>query len=107
MAMKRFAQGVWQILKERPETPVISCWIEGTWGSYFSFKDGPPLKGKRFDIRRPIQIGVSVPAIVPPEVLLEHWDTRFYLMNEVSQARKHLGLEPLPRFERNLTDSDS
>ena len=105
--LKRFAQGVWQILKERPETPVISCWIEGTWGSHFSFKDGPPMKGKRFDIRRPIQIGVSAPAIVPPDVLLEHWDTRFYLMNEVSQARKHLGLEPLPRFERNLTDSDS
>ena len=34
-----------------------------------------------------------------PEELAEHLCTRIFLMNRVSEAREHLGLEPLPRFE--------
>ena len=104
--LKRFGQGVWQILKERPDTPVIACWIEGTWGSYFSHKNGPPKSGKPFDFRRPVTIGTSEPAFVPSEILADPWQTRFYLMNAVSDARRHLGLAPLLRFVKTETDAD-
>ncbi len=40
--VRHFGQGVWHILKERPTTPVIACWIEGGWRSYFSYYNGPP-----------------------------------------------------------------
>jgi 1-acyl-sn-glycerol-3-phosphate acyltransferase len=104
--LKRFGQGVWQILKERPNTPVIACWIEGTWGSYFSHQNGPPMSGKPFDFRRPVTVGASEPVIVPPEILADPWQTRFHLMNEVSEARRHLGLTPLPRFVKTETDAE-
>lgn len=104
--LKRFGQGVWQILKERPQTPVIACWIEGTWGSYFSHQNGPPMTGKPFDFRRPVTVGASEPVIVSPEILADPWQTRFHLMNEVSDARRHLGLMPLPRFVKTETDAE-
>ena len=104
--LKRFGQGIWQILRDRPETPVVCCWIEGTWGSFFSFKNGPPMKGKGFDFWRTVDVGVNAPILVPPGVLGNHWDTRFFLMNEVSAARAHVGLEPLPRFERSGQDEE-
>jgi 1-acyl-sn-glycerol-3-phosphate acyltransferase len=97
--LRRFGQGVWQILKARPATPVIACWIEGAWGSYASYHGGPPTKNKRLDIRRPIAIGLSAPETVPPEVLADHLPTRVYLMNKVLEARKHLGLPPVPPVE--------
>ena len=40
--LRRFGQGVWQILKARPDTPVFTAWIEGNWGSYTSYANGPP-----------------------------------------------------------------
>ncbi len=40
--IKQFGQGVWHILNARPQTPVVVCWIEGGWGSYFSYFNGPP-----------------------------------------------------------------
>ncbi len=85
--------------QERPDTPVVACWIDGNWGSYFSFKDGPPMKNKKFDIRRPIAVGVSPPETVPPEVLADHLPTRLHLMNKVIEARAHLGLPTLPAVE--------
>lgn len=97
--LRRFGQGVWQILKARPDTPVVACWLEGSWGSYFSFKDGPPTKNKKRDIRHPIAVAMSTPETVPTEVLGEHLTTRVYLMNKVLDARAHLGLPPLPRVE--------
>jgi 1-acyl-sn-glycerol-3-phosphate acyltransferase len=96
--LKRFGQGVWQILKARPNTPVYATWIEGGWESYTSFFNGPPMKNKKPDFRRPIGVGVSDAATVPPELLADHLRTRVHLMNLVSQARVHLGLEPLPAF---------
>ncbi len=96
--LRRFGQGVWQILKARPGTPVFAAWIEGGWGSYTSYANGPPTKNKKKDVRRPISVGVSAAAVATPDVLEEHLRTRTHLMNLVSDARKHLGLAPLPPF---------
>ncbi len=93
--VRRFAQGVWHILRQRPETPVIACWIEGGWGSYFSHRFGPPGHGKPFDWRRPITIVISQPEAVPPEVLADHRTTRHYLRERVLAAR-----DLLPPAER-------
>ena len=57
--LRRFGQGVWQILKARPSTPVFATWIEGGWGSYTSYFNGPPTKNKKKDYRRPIGVGMS------------------------------------------------
>lgn len=96
--LRRFGRGVAEILKARPRTPVIACWIEGAWGSWCSWKDGPPTKNKRFDLRRRITVGMSAPFTVPEEILENLWTTRIHLMNAVSHARTHVGLEPLPEF---------
>jgi 1-acyl-sn-glycerol-3-phosphate acyltransferase len=96
--LRRFGQGVWQILQARPNTPVFTAWVEGGWGSYTSYFNGPPTKNKKKDFRRPIGVGVSAAVAVPADVLQGHLKTRIHLMNLVSEARKHLGLEPLPPF---------
>jgi 1-acyl-sn-glycerol-3-phosphate acyltransferase len=97
--LRRFGQGIWQILQARPNTPVFVCWVEGAWGSYTSYFNGPPTKNKKKDFRRPIAIAVSAVGTVPPDVLADHLRTRIYLMNLVAAARTHLGLPPLPPFE--------
>lgn len=97
--LRRFGQGVTQILKARPGTPVFACWIEGAWGSYTSYSGGPPTKNKRRDFRRSIDIGLSAAVAVPAELMAEHMPARLHLMNLVSAARVHVGLEPLPPFE--------
>jgi 1-acyl-sn-glycerol-3-phosphate acyltransferase len=97
--LKRFGQGVWMILRERPDTPVIPCWIEGAWGSYCSYLNGPPTKNKKIDVRRKIEVAVGEPQPVPEDVLLEGMPTRIFLMNRVLASRELLGLPPLPRFE--------
>jgi 1-acyl-sn-glycerol-3-phosphate acyltransferase len=97
--LRRFGQGIWHILRARPGTPVVACWIEGGWGSYTSHFGGPPAKDKRPDFRRPIGIGVSTATTVPPDVLSDHLHTRVYLMNLTEAARTCLGLSELPPFE--------
>lgn len=97
--LRRFGQGVWKILKQRPNTPVFATWISGGWGSYTSHCNGAPTKNKRPDFRRAIGVGMSAAVTVPHAVLDEHLPTRTHLMNLVSEARRHVGLEPLPRFE--------
>jgi hypothetical protein len=84
---------------------VIACWIEGAWGSFCSYYNGPPTKNKRIDIRKPIGVGISSPRRVSAGLLAEHLRTRIFLMNLVSDARRHLGLEPLPPF--SLPDPSS
>jgi 1-acyl-sn-glycerol-3-phosphate acyltransferase len=95
VALRRFGRGVWQILRDRPTTPVFACWIEGTWGSYLSFGGGPPTKGKRMDFWRSIRIGVVGPVAIDPAILKDHMATRAFLMQQVSEARRPLGLVPL------------
>lgn len=97
--IRRFGRGVWQVLAARPATPVVALWIEGTWGSYFSHFNGPPTTNKPRDFRRPVRVGVSVPVVVPKELLADHIQTRFYLMNQVLAARAHIGLPEVPAVE--------
>jgi len=94
--IRRFGRGVWQILRDRPDTPVFAGWIDGNWGSYFSYKDGPPTKNKRFDFWRRIRVALTGPLTVDRKLLDDHMATRAYLMRKVSDARTPLGLEPLP-----------
>ena len=74
--IRRFAQGAWRILRERPDTPVVACWIEGGWGSWSSFWNGPPFKGKRIDFRRQITVAVSAPVVLDAETLANQHRTR-------------------------------
>ncbi|OWK44372.1 lysophospholipid acyltransferase family protein [Fimbriiglobus ruber] len=104
--LRRFGQGVWQILKERPDTPVMSCWIEGVWGTFFSHYKGPPTKNKKFDLWLPIRVSASAPEVVPAETLKHHLRTRIYLMNKVLDARTHLGLPAVPRVELPARDDE-
>jgi 1-acyl-sn-glycerol-3-phosphate acyltransferase len=93
--LRRFGQGVWHILRERPATQVVVCWIEGGWGSYMSFCGGPPLTNKHPDWWRHIDIAVSEPQVLDASVLGDHLLTRGYLMEACLKARSSLGLEPV------------
>lgn len=111
--LRRFGRGIWQILSARPDTPVICCWIEGAWGSYFSYKDGPPTVNKRRDFRHAITVGVSAPMVMAKEVLSDHHRTRVFLMEQVLAAREHLGLpahvltDTVFRFETGGSENES
>lgn len=95
-SVRRFGQGVYQILREKPRTPVIACWIEGGWGSYTSFWNGPPSKNKKMDFFRRIRIGISSPQVLSLEVLSDQIHTRRHLMQACLHARTYLGLPELP-----------
>ena len=103
--IRMFGQGIWHILRERPNTPVIVCWIEGGWGSYFSYCNGPPTRNKRFDFRRPIDVAVSPPELLRPELLENQKATRSYLMQACLEARRYLGLE-VPALEKLQTGQE-
>lgn len=92
--IRTFAQGVWHILRERPDTPVIPCWIEGGWGSFFSYLGGRPTKNKRFDWWRRIEIAVDEPRCLDPNLLADQRATRIHVATACLQARRLLGLEP-------------
>ena len=97
--LRHFGRGVWHILHERPQTPVVVCWIEGGWGSYFSYCNGPPAKNKRFDFWRRISIAVGEPQLLNPSLLADQRATRRHLMQLCLDARRYLGLEPLGKVE--------
>jgi 1-acyl-sn-glycerol-3-phosphate acyltransferase len=97
MPLKMFGQGVWHILQQRPTTPVLVCWIEGGWGSYFSYWHGPPTKNKRMDFRRRIDVAVAPPQVMDAALLANQRATRLYLMQACLETRRYLGLEPLKR----------
>ncbi|MFO0852348.1 MAG: lysophospholipid acyltransferase family protein [Gemmataceae bacterium] len=105
--LRRFGQGVWQILQARPDTPVIACWVEGTWGSFFSHFNGPPTRNKRFHLRRPVRVGVLEPRTVPAEVLGDPLRARAFLANWVLEARRPLGLPDLPPVTVGQQDEDA
>ncbi len=90
--LKMFGQGVWRILQQRPDIPVVVCWIEGGWGSYFSYFNGPPTKNKKMDKRHPVQISVGAAEPVPAEVLQDQRRTRLYFMQKCAALRSELGL---------------
>ncbi|MBL8793539.1 MAG: 1-acyl-sn-glycerol-3-phosphate acyltransferase, partial [Planctomycetia bacterium] len=92
-SVRRFGRGVWHILHERPQTPVLVLWIEGGWGSFFSYFQGKPMTNKRPDFWRTIGIAVSVPQVLDAETLADHQKTRTYLMQRCLKARGYLGLE--------------
>ncbi len=98
-----FGQGAWHILKELPQTPVVVCWIEGGWGSWASYRGGPPMKNKRLDFRRRIDIFVDEARPLDAAVLADHHATRADLRRACLECRCRLGLptpdEPEPRKE--------
>lgn len=91
--LRHFGQGVWRILCEVPDTPVAVLWIEGGWGSFASYKGGRPMKGKRLDWWRTINVAVTEPQPLDTDVLADHRRTRRYLMRACLEARGILGLE--------------
>src|SRR5262249_32931450 len=91
--LRQFGQGIWIILKERPQTPVVVCWIEGGWGSYWSYCNGPPTKNKRMDFWRRIEIAVGPAQLVDPALLEDQRAARAYLMAVCLETRRYLGLE--------------
>ena len=94
--LRQFGQGVWHILSERPDTPVVVCWIEGGWGSYFSYFNGKPTTNKRMDFWRPIDVALGPCRKLSPELLKDLRATRSFLMQECLQTRSYLGLPALP-----------
>jgi 1-acyl-sn-glycerol-3-phosphate acyltransferase len=93
--LRRFGRGIWKILSDRPNTPIFAGWIEGNWGSFFSYRNGPPTKGKRMDFWRHIDIGIVGPLTISPTTLADHMATRVFLMQQVAAAREPLGLPPI------------
>jgi 1-acyl-sn-glycerol-3-phosphate acyltransferase len=94
-----FGQGVWHILNELPQTPVVVCWIEGGWGSFASYRSGPPMRHKALDRRRRIDIAVAEPRVMEATVLADHRTTRAALRQACLDCRDWLGL-PIPREEK-------
>jgi 1-acyl-sn-glycerol-3-phosphate acyltransferase len=92
-SLRHFGQGVWRILQQRPETPVVVCWIEGGWGSFTSYCGGPPATHKHLDWWRQIQIAIERPQILDPDLLADQHATRDYLRRACLKARRYLGVE--------------
>jgi 1-acyl-sn-glycerol-3-phosphate acyltransferase len=91
--LRNFGRGVWSLLREQPHVPVVTCWIEGGWGSFASYKGGPPFKNKKMDWRRRIDVAVAEPQVIPPEILADQKLTRAHLMRTCLGCRAYLGLE--------------
>src|SRR6185312_6352960 len=102
--LRMFGQGVWRILQELPETPVLLCWIEGGWGSFTSYFHGPPLRGKGLDWRRHIDIAVDAPQVLDPGILADQHSTRQYLMRACLECRRYLGLPVLSAEDPKTTN---
>ncbi len=101
-ALRRFGQGLWHVLRQRPNTPVVACWIEGGWGSFFSYWGGPPGVHKPLDWWRRIDIAVNEPQVLSGSSLIDHRVTRTKLQHMCIEARRHVGLPPL---EGTIPDS--
>jgi 1-acyl-sn-glycerol-3-phosphate acyltransferase len=93
--LRKFGQGVWRILQELPDVPVVVCWIEGGWRSFTSYWNGPPMRGKPLDWARRIDIAFEKPQTLDPALLADHHLTRQYLMRACLECRRYLGL-PVP-----------
>jgi 1-acyl-sn-glycerol-3-phosphate acyltransferase len=104
--IRRFAQGVYRILSAVPDTVVIPCWIETSWGSYLSFKGGPPTRNKKFDVWYKIAYAVGEPAVLSRELLDDQIATRRHLMEMVVNSRSYLGLSPYPLPQFGMKEDD-
>jgi 1-acyl-sn-glycerol-3-phosphate acyltransferase len=104
--LRPFGQGVWHILHERPATPVVVCWIEGGWGSFFSYVGGPPTKNKCLDFWRRIDIAASEPQVLELELLADIRETREYLRRRCLETRRYLGLAPAAATEVEPEEDD-
>lgn len=93
--LQPFGQGVWHLLKELPETPVVVLWIEGGWGSFLSYYQGPPGLNKRLDWGRAIKVAFCLPRVLPAEVLADQRATRRFLERACLECRAYLKL-PVP-----------
>jgi 1-acyl-sn-glycerol-3-phosphate acyltransferase len=102
--LRQFGQGVWRILKERPKTPVLVLWIEGGWGSYFSYRGGPPGTNKRMDWWRSIDVAIGEARPLDPALLEDQRETRAYLVQTCRESRRFLGLEALVQKESDADD---
>jgi len=90
--LRMFGQGVWRILQEVPQTPVLACWIEGGWGSFTSYFNGPPLRGKWPDWFHRIDIAFETPRVLDPVILADQQATRQYLMQMCLKCHRYLSL---------------
>jgi 1-acyl-sn-glycerol-3-phosphate acyltransferase len=105
--LRMFGQGVWRILQEMPQTPVLVCWIEGGWRSFTSYYNGPPLRGKWIDCRRRIDIAIDEPRVLNKTLLADQHATRRYVMQMCLECRRYLGLPALASSdEKAITGSD-
>ncbi|MFL5242917.1 MAG: MFS transporter [Gemmataceae bacterium] len=102
--LRHFGQGVWRILRDRPTTPVVVCWIEGGWGSFTSYFNGPPTANKRFDWWRTIRIGMAEPRILDASLLEDQRRTRAFLMQACLDSRQYLGLGSISAMASSDTD---
>jgi hypothetical protein len=64
------------------------------------------MQNKRPDFWYPIDIVVTEPQVIPPEILADHRATRRYLMQECLNARGYLGLE-VPKLKEGDSDEES
>jgi 1-acyl-sn-glycerol-3-phosphate acyltransferase len=104
LPLRMFGQGVWRILREMPQTPVTVCWIEGGWRSFTSYYNGPPLRRKRLDFWRRIDIAIEEPMVLDPALLADHHTTRRTLMQMCLGCRRYLGLPVLAGEDVKTTD---
>ncbi|HZV06648.1 MAG TPA: MFS transporter [Gemmataceae bacterium] len=105
--LRMFGQGVWRILQEVPQAPVLVCWIEGGWRSFTSYYNGLPLRGKWPDWRRHIDIAIDEPRVLNKTLLADQHATRRYLMQTCLECRRYLGLPVLASSdEKAITGSD-
>ena len=88
-----FGQGIWHILNQLPETPIVPIWVEGAWGSYASYYKGDPFVNKSMDFLKEIKIVAGEARVIPKELLAEHRLTRKYLQEVVLENRTIIGLK--------------
>jgi len=99
-----FGQGIWHILCKLPDTPIIPIWVEGTWGSFTSNFNGPPLTNKKMDWLRTIKVVVGESRTIPKDLLTDHRLTRKYLQDAVLENRLLIGLPKTLPYSTSLTE---
>jgi len=98
--LRLFGQGLWHILKARPQTPIVPCWLSGVWGSKFSYGGGPPGgAGKPMDWFRKITIHLGAASLLPAGTVDEAMRTRLTLMNLVVDVQRTSTEPPLPHWD--------